>query len=104
MSNAIRRESQGSVLRGTGESLESYINRLRVKLDYLARVCEVHFAWYTHRNHAGCWICDAIVAYTAVLNELERQGPFICEGQAELVEEEGEGTEPLNGEVPLKDS
>lgn len=99
--NTIRREAVGSIQRGTGEALDSYIGRLRSKLDFLGSVCEVHFAWYTHRNIAGCWICDTITALAVVLQELESLGPYIVEGQARLEEAVAEG---IYGKVPPKDS
>lgn len=76
----IKRTATGGVQRGTGEALDSYINRIRTKLDHLERVCEVHFAWYTHRNVAGCWICDTLTTLRVAINELERTAPFIVEG------------------------
>ena len=91
--NTIRREAVGSIQRGTGEALDSYLNRLRSKLEFLGSVCEVHFAWYTHRNIAGCWICDTLTALSVSIQEMERMGPFVVEGE-----------EHLNDEVPPKDS
>lgn len=95
----IKRTAVGSLLRGSGESAESFCNRIRSKLDYLGSVCEVHFAWYTHRNLAGCWICDSICAISVLLDEYEKLLPFVVEGTEHLKE-----AEPLNGEVPHKDS
>lgn len=97
--NRIRREAVGSLQRGTGEALDSYLNRVRSKLEYLGSVCQVHFGWYTHRNVAGCWICDTLTCVSVLLEELERTAPFIDEGPPM-----GIGGEPLNDEVGLKDS
>lgn len=45
--------------------MESYVG-------FVGSQCGVHFGWYTHTNVAGCWICDAITALSAVLRELRK--------------------------------
>lgn len=59
--NEINRDTRNpSVERGTGETLESYRERL---LELLSRVewqSEGHRQWYTHKNPYGCWICELL--------------------------------------------
>lgn len=74
-------------------------------MEFLGSTCQVHFGWYTHRNIAGCWICDSITFGSVVLEELERVGPYVQEGRAYIEEEEEEEeAEDINGEVLPKDT
>lgn len=90
MEFGIRREKEGAYLRGDGESGASYVRRMRAYLEYLESVSAVHQGWYTHRNSAGCWICDSLLLGRRTLGELDR---------LYQLEEEG-----INDQVPLKDS
>lgn len=118
----IIRTTQGTCLRGDGEFVSSYCNRIRTYLDALASRSEVSFRWYTHTNPAGCWICDTFLIAYALLRELAEVGEFLSSesvdgrqsdgkpseeevlqgGDAE--EDSGELGEGLNGRVHCKDS
>lgn len=69
---SLRKEKVGGLQRGVGEDIESYLSRLRMQLDGLALTSRVHQAWFTHRNHAGCWICDSILCGYVLLEEFDR--------------------------------
>jgi len=45
---------------GTGETWESYVGRLREFLSRIRWQSEGHISWYTHKNPAGCWICELL--------------------------------------------
>ncbi len=45
---------------GTGETWESYVGRLREFLSRIRWQSEGHRSWYTHKNPAGCWICELL--------------------------------------------
>lgn len=49
-----------SIVRGDGETVESYSRRLD---EYISRIewqSEGHRTWYTHKNPSGCWICELL--------------------------------------------
>lgn len=69
---SIRREKEGAYLRGEGESGASYVRRIRAYLEYLENTSGVHQGWYTHRNTAGCWICDSLLLARRTVEELDR--------------------------------
>lgn len=76
--NSIRKEKNIFLSKQSGETLSAYIDRLHAQLQYAEGICNVHFTWYTHKNAAGCWICDTIVALAnavrvlAIIEEQER--------------------------------
>lgn len=70
-SENIRRTNRYAYSRGTGESFESYLSRVKAYMEHLENVCGVHLTWYTHKNNAGCWICDALTLAQSLATELE---------------------------------
>ncbi len=49
-----------AIIKGTGESTESHVRRLDEYLSKLEWQSEGHRMWYTHKNPAGCWICELL--------------------------------------------
>lgn len=58
--NQIRDKYNPNVIRGDGETLESYIGRLDEYISKLRWQSEGHRLWYTHKNPYGCWICELL--------------------------------------------
>lgn len=73
MSSEIRREKLSGLIRVEGESATGYTRRVGDYLEYVIRgPLGVHFVWYTHKNTAGCWICDLVQCCTVLLSEMRR--------------------------------
>ena len=57
----IKKSKQNpGIVRGDGETRESYRERLN---EYISRIewqSEGHRMWYTHKNPYGCWICELL--------------------------------------------
>ncbi len=49
-----------SLVRGTGETTGSYVERLNQHISQLEWQSGGHIMWYTHKNPAGCWICELL--------------------------------------------
>lgn len=49
-----------NLVRGDGETDESYLGRIDEFLSKLRWQSEGHRLWYTHKNPSGCWICELI--------------------------------------------
>jgi len=59
-----------SSVRGAGETLGSYIERLSELNSKLRWQSDGHIRWYTHKNPYGCWICEALQNCEQSLSEL----------------------------------
>ncbi len=60
MKELIERKDNPGIIRGDGETSDSYRARL---VEYLSRIewqSEGHRMWYTHKNPYGCWICELL--------------------------------------------
>ncbi len=68
---------------GVGETWESYVGRLREFLSRIRWQSEGHRNWYTHKNPAGCWICELLDICDRLLDDSVSDG-------------NGEETEDLN--------
>ncbi len=44
----------------SGESIESYLERISEHVKKLRWQSEGHRQWYTHKNPYGCWICELL--------------------------------------------
>lgn len=49
-----------SVIRGDGETVDSYAGRLNELISRIEWQSEGHRQWYTHKNPYGCWICEIL--------------------------------------------
>jgi len=49
-----------ALARALGEELTAYARRLDEYIQRLVWNSEGHRMWFTHKNPAGCWICDLI--------------------------------------------
>ncbi len=49
-----------SNIRGDGELLKSYADRMAAVIEKLEWQSEGHRMWYTHKNPYGCWICELL--------------------------------------------
>lgn len=49
-----------SIVRGDGETLGSYLDRLHEYIAKLEWQSDGHIRWYTHKNPYGCWICESL--------------------------------------------
>lgn len=74
MSNGeIRREKLPQFAVGDGESTESAVQRWLSAQEYIEKgPLGAHFAWYTHRNPAGCWICDLCTLNAVSMRQVQR--------------------------------
>lgn len=98
----IRRDKLPTYIRGDGESDGSFMQRIRSSTEYIEKgPLGAHFAWYTHRNPAGCWICDLATLVHVCMRDMQRvyEREVLPGGEA-LSEEEAVS---IYGEVPLKD-
>ena len=68
-----------SSVRGNGETLGSYIDRLHELIRQYQWQSQGHIRWYTHKNPAGCWICETIQAGEQAHIELMALERFIRE-------------------------
>ncbi len=59
-----------SIIRGDGETLESYLSRLQEYLSRITWQSEGHRMWYTHKNPSGCWICELLQIGELLQSEL----------------------------------
>ena len=59
-----------SLVRGTGETLRSYGERLHEYISKLEWQSDGHIRWYTHKNPYGCWICETLQVCRLLENEL----------------------------------
>ncbi len=48
------------IIRGDGETIGSYIERLDEYISKLEWQSDGHRMWYTHKNPYGCWICELL--------------------------------------------
>ena len=81
-----------SLVRGAGETLRSYLERLHEYISKLEWQSDGHIRWYTHKNPYGCWICETLQICRLLENELmdlER----IVDG-LDNPENDGKDTEP----------
>ncbi len=49
-----------SNIRGDGEILQSYADRMASVIEKLEWQSGGHTMWYTHKNSYGCWICELL--------------------------------------------
>ncbi len=49
-----------AIIKGVGETTKSHVGRLDEYLSKLEWQSEGHRMWYTHKNPAGCWICELL--------------------------------------------
>lgn len=49
-----------NLIRGIGETTESYGTRIAEYIQKLEWQSEGHRQWYTHKNPYGCWICELL--------------------------------------------
>ncbi len=73
-----------SIIRGDGETLLSYLERIGEHMQKLRWQSDGHRMWYTHKNPYGCWICELLQVaeyYGAELQSLSvaRKGDNIDE-------------------------
>ena len=59
-----------SLVRGDGETLRSYGERLHEYISKLEWQSDGHIRWYTHKNPYGCWICETLQICRLLENEL----------------------------------
>ncbi len=59
-----------SVVRGDGETSESYSGRLKEFVSRIRWQSEGHRMWYTHKNPSGCWICELLQICDLLLDEM----------------------------------
>jgi len=59
-----------SIIRGDGEVLGSYLDRLHEYISKLEWQSDGHIRWYTHKNPYGCWICELAQVARALEAEL----------------------------------
>ncbi len=59
---------------GDGETWESYVARLREFLSRIRWQSEGHRTWYTHKNPAGCWICELLDITDRLLDDSVVEG------------------------------
>ncbi len=59
---------------GAGETWESYVGRLREFLSRIRWQSEGHRTWYTHKNPAGCWICELLDICDRLLDDSMVEG------------------------------
>lgn len=59
-----------NLLRTDGEALRSYGERMRAHIEKLDWQSGGHRTWYTHRNPAGCWICEALFIARQLCDEI----------------------------------
>jgi len=59
-----------SLVRGAGETLRSYLERLHEYISKLEWQSDGHIRWYTHKNPYGCWICETLQVCRLLENEL----------------------------------
>lgn len=57
-------------VRGTDETLDSYLGRVSELLDRIQWQFEGHRMWYTHKNPYGCWICDILFLGRQLYDEI----------------------------------
>ncbi len=48
------------VIRGDGETIGSYRERLDEHISKLEWQSDGHRMWYTHKNPYSCWICELL--------------------------------------------
>ncbi len=49
-----------NLVRGDGETRCSFTGRLSKHISQLEWQSGGHIMWYTHKNPAGCWICELL--------------------------------------------
>lgn len=49
-----------NLVRGDGETWSSFAGRLGEHISQLEWQSGGHIMWYTHKNPAGCWICELL--------------------------------------------
>lgn len=76
------------LVRGDGETLKSYLERIGEHLSKLEWQSEGHRQWYTHKNPYGCWICQILQVGRYLESELlDIEQPISdTEGHGELEE------------------
>jgi len=68
--NAINDKRNPNLVRGDGETLGPYIDRLTEHISKLEWQSEGHRLWYTHKNPYGCWICEILQVSRLMESEL----------------------------------
>ncbi len=63
-----------SNIRGDGEILQSYADRMAAVIEKLEWQSEGHRMWYTHKNPYGCWICELLQVARQCQSELMDAG------------------------------
>ncbi len=58
-----------SIVRGDGETTDSYGSRLHEYIQRIEWQSEGHRMWYTHKNPSGCWICEVLQINRILLDE-----------------------------------
>lgn len=81
-----------SVVRGDGETLESYTGRINELISRIEWQSEGHRQWYTHKNPYGCWICEILQIGRNLYDEL------VAKPDTRGIRE-GELEEPSDGEI-----
>ncbi len=69
-----RKSDNINVELGVGETWESYVGRLGEFLSRIRWQSEGHRTWYTHKNPAGCWICELLDICDRLLDDSILEG------------------------------
>ena len=78
-----------SVIRGDGETRESYIGRVSELLSRIEWQSEGHRQWYTHKNPYGCWICEVLQISRELETELlDKRGTIREESTDEQLDDQ----------------
>ncbi len=72
-----------NVIRGDGETIESYKSRLDAFVQRIEWQSEGHRMWYTHKNPSGCWICELLQICRLMLDEIVAREPTKGSGDIE---------------------
>jgi len=70
-----------SNIRGDGEILQSYADRMASVIEKLEWQSEGHRMWYTHKNPYGCWICELLQVARQCQSELVDAGQHSASNQ-----------------------
>ncbi len=69
---------------GSGETWNSYVARLREFLSRIRWQSEGHRTWYTHKNPAGCWICELLDICDRLLDDSVSKGSSELDDEPEV--------------------
>ncbi len=75
------------VIRGDGEPIGSYRERLDERISKLEWQFEGHRMWYTHKNPYSCWICELLQICRILRDLIVVEGRNDDDGTDELEQE-----------------